>query len=146
MYLVRRHVGGRPAVDVVFVAFLAIRQRGDSQSCTAFGSIFRTEESGEGLVGGDDVNVDGVSDLLGQALLVFRGDGRRILLCRQEKGVGVDDALTLDGEFLQEESDRHELVLHAGAKNFGGLAEHSWNLVETGDVVLVVLDGVERYG
>ena len=108
--------------------------------------IFRAEKGGEGLVGGDDVDVDGVSDLLGQALLVFRGNARRILLCRQEKGVSVDDALTLDGELLQEESDGHELILHASAKDFGSLAEHAGDLVETGDVILVVLDGVERDG
>ena len=77
MYLVRRHVGGGPAVDVVLVALLAVWQRGDSESGTAFGGVFRAKEGGEGLVGGDDVDVDGVGDLLGQALLVFRGDASR---------------------------------------------------------------------
>ena len=146
MYLVWLHASGGPAVDIVFVALLTVRQRGDSEGGTAFRGVHRAEKISEQLVRRDDLSVNGVSDLLGQALLVFRGDGRRILLCRQEKGVGVDDALTLDGELLQEESDGHELVLHAGVKDFAGLAEHSWNLTETGDVVLVVLDGVKRYG
>ena len=137
VYLVWLHASGGPPVDIVFVAPLAVRQRGDSEGGTAFRGVHRAEKISEQLVSRDDVSVNGVSDLLGQALLVFRGDGRRILLCRQEKGVGVDDALTLDGEFL---------VLHAGVKDFAGLAEHSWNLTETGDVVLVVLDGVKRYG
>ena len=56
------------------------------------------DEGGEGLVGGNDVGVDGVGDLLGQALLVFGGDARRIFLCRKQKGIGVDDALTLHRE------------------------------------------------
>jgi hypothetical protein len=98
------------------------------------------------LIGGDDVAVDSVGDLPGQALLIFEGDARGILLCREEKGIGVDDALTLDGELLQEESDGHELVFHAGAKDFGGLAQGLGDLVKAGDVVLIVLDGVEGDG
>src|SRR4029077_21272408 len=105
MDLVRRHVGGRPGVDVVFVTPLTIWQRGDRQSCTPLRRVFRTEESGEGLVGRDDVTVNSVADLLGQALLVFRGDARGILLCRKEKGVSLDDALTLEGKLLQEEAN-----------------------------------------
>src|SRR5207245_10006760 len=101
------HASGSPAVDVVFVALLGVRQRGDSEGGTAFGRVDRAEKISEQLVRRDDLSVNGVSDLLGHALLVFRGDGRRILLCRQEKGVGVDDALTLDGELLQEGSDGH---------------------------------------
>ena len=110
------------------------------------GRVFRAEEGGEGLVGRNDIGVDGVGDLLGQALLVFEGDACGIFLCREEKGIGVDDALTLDGKLLQQESDGHELVFHAGAKHFGGLAEDARNLVKTGDVVLVMLDRVEGNG
>jgi len=40
-----------------------------------------------------------VGDLLCQALLDFDGIALGILFCRDEKGVGFDDALTLDGEF-----------------------------------------------
>ena len=99
---------------------------------------------GEGLVGGDDVGVDGVGDLLCETLLVFRGDGWRVLLCRDKEWVGIDDALALDGEFLDEEADRHEFVLDAGAEDFGGLAKDARDLVKAGYVVFVVLDGVER--
>ena len=97
----------------------------------------------EGFVGGDHVGVDGVGDLLGQALLIFRGNARRIFLGREEKRIGVDDAFALHRKFLQQESDRHELVIHSGAKYFGGLVEDARDLVKAGDVVLVVLDGVE---
>jgi hypothetical protein len=137
---------GGSTVDVVFVALLAVWQRGDGECGTALGRVFRAEEGGEGLVSRDDVGVDRVSDLLGQPLLVFDGNARGLFLCRKEKGVGVDDALALNRKLLQEESDGHELVLHAGAKDFGRLAEDAGDLVKTGNVVLVVLDGVERYG
>ena len=146
VYLVRRHAGGGPRVDVVFVALLAVWQRGDREGGTALRGVYRAQKISEALVGRDDVDVDLVSDLLGQALLVFGGDARGILFCRDQKRVGVDDALTLDGKLLQDESDGHELVLHASAKDFGGLAEDAGNLVKSGDVVLVVLDGVEGNG
>jgi len=77
--LVRRHVGGSPGVDVVLIALLAVWQRSHREGGAALGGVFRTQEGGECLVGGDDVGVDGVSDLQGQALLVFEGDLRRIL-------------------------------------------------------------------
>ncbi len=146
MNLIRLHAGGSPAVDVVFVALLAVWQRGDCEGGAALRGVFGTEESCERFVGGNDVSIDGVCDLPGQALLVFSRDVRRILLCRLEERVGVDDALTLDGQLLQEKSHGHELVLYAGAKDFGGLAEDARDLVKAGNVVFVVLDRVERNG
>src|ERR1035441_2132450 len=103
--LVWRHAGGGPRVNVVFVALLAIRERRDREGGTALRDVDRTQKISEALVGRDDVKRDRVSDLLGQAPLVFGGDARGILFCRDQKRVGVDDALTLDGELLQEESD-----------------------------------------
>ena len=47
------------------------------------------------------------------------------------------------GSFSSEEAHGHELVFHAGAKDFGGLAEDARDLVKPGDVVLIVLHGVE---
>ncbi len=146
MDLIGLHASGSPAVDVVFVALLAVGQRGDCECGTALRRVFRTEESREGFVGRNDVSINGVSDLPGQALLVFSGDVRRILLCRLEKRVVIDDALTLHGQLLQEKSHRHELVFHAGTKDFCGLAEDARNLVKPGDVVFIVLNRVERNG
>src|SRR5882762_4102056 len=60
VYLVRRQAGGGPAINVIFVALLAIWQRGDRKSSTALGGVFGSEEGGEGLVGGNHVDVDGV--------------------------------------------------------------------------------------
>src|ERR1035441_7915272 len=96
--LVWRHAGGGPRVNVVFVALLAIRERRDREGGTSLRDVDRTQKISEALVGRDDVKRDRVSDLLGQAPLVFGGDARGLLFCRDQKRVGVDDALTLDGE------------------------------------------------
>jgi hypothetical protein len=128
------------------IALFAVWQRGDREGGTTLEGVFRTQESGEGLVGGDYVDVDSICDLLAQALLIFEGDVGWILFCRKEKGVAVDDALALDGEFFQKESDGHEFVLHAGTQDFGGLTQDARNLVKSGDVVLIVLYGIERHG
>ncbi len=85
-------------------------------------------------------------DLGGEALLVFRRDAGGVLLRRDEEGVGFDDAVALAGDLFEQEADGHEVVFHAGAEDFGGLVEDARNLVETRDVVLVVLDGVEGHG
>ena len=50
------------------------------------------------------------------------------------------------GSFSEQKANGHELVFHAGAQNFGGLAEDARNLVQARDVVFVVLDGIERNG
>src|SRR5208283_3153361 len=50
MNLVRRHVGSGPGVDVVFVALLAVGQRGDRESRTAFGRVLGAKEIREALV------------------------------------------------------------------------------------------------
>ena len=73
-------------------------------------------------------------------------DAGRVLLRRDEEGVGLDDAVALARDLFEQEADGHEVVLHAGAEDFGGLAEDARNLVETRDVVLVVLDRVEGHG
>ena len=105
--------------------------------------IFGTKESGERLVRRNDVGVDGVGDLLGQALLIFGRNAGRILLRWQKKWIGVDNALTLDRELFQKKFDWHEVVLHAGAKHFGGLAQDTRDLMKTRDVVLILLYRIE---
>ena len=146
MDLVRRHTGGGPAVDVVCVALLAVRQGSDGERSSPGGSVFRAHVVREGPVCRDDVVVDGVSDLLGQAHLVFAGDARREFSYGDEKRVGLDDPPNLYGDFLEEESNGHELVGHAGVKNVRGLGENARDLVKTGDVVFVLLDRAERSG
>ena len=143
--LVGREVGGGAAEDVVLVALCAVGQRGDGEGGAAVRGVVRGDEGGEGAVGGDDVLVDGVGDLGGEALLVFSGDAGGVLLRWDEEGVGVDDAVALAGDFFEQEADGHEVVFHAGAEDLGGLGEDAGNLVEARDVVLVVLDGVEGH-
>ncbi len=81
MYLVRRHVGGGPRVDVVLVALLAVGQRGDREHSSAFGGVFRAEELSEVAIRREDLGVDGIGDLLGQALLVFGRNIRWVFFC-----------------------------------------------------------------
>src|SRR5208337_1547529 len=118
---------------------LAVGQRGDSKHGAAARGIFRAKEGSEALVGGYDIGSNGVRDLLRKTLLLFRGDAGGILLRRNEEGIGIDDALALNGEFLEEETHGHEVVLHAGAEDLRGLAEHTGDLVKPGDVVFIVL-------
>ena len=146
MDLVRRHVRGGPGVDVVRVALRAVRQRSDGERRTAVGRVFAANEAREILVRRDDVDVDRVGDLPCQACLVRARDGCRIFSGGNEERVGVDDARNLDGDFLEQESDWHEPVVHASAENFGCLIEGSRYLVKARDVVLVLLDCLERNG
>src|SRR5215831_13931724 len=140
VYFIGRHVRGGATVDVILVTLLAIRQRGDCERGAALGRVFLADECGKALVGRNYVSVDGVSNLLRQALLVFCGDARGIFLGREQKWIGVNNALALHRDFLKQEPDRHQFVLHSGAKDFSGLAEDARNLMQTRDVVLIVLD------
>ncbi len=146
MDFVRRHVGGGSGIDVVLVALLPVCQRSDGERRATFWGVFGTEERGKCLVRGNDVGIDGVRDLPGQALLVFGRDACRIFLCREQKRISVDDSLTLHGKFLDEESDGHEFVFDSSAQDFGGLTEHAGNLAKPGDVVFIVLDRIKRDG
>ncbi len=145
MDLVRRHVRRRPRVDIVFVALLAVGQGCDRQRCPPFRRIYLGEEFGKTLVSRNHIRVDGVSDLLRQSLLLFGRNLRRIFLRRQKKRIGVDNPLALHRQLLNQESHRHQLVLHARAQHFGRLAKHPRNLVQPRNVVLVVLHRVERH-
>ena len=145
MDIVRRHVRRGSRVNIVFVALLAIRKRGDGEGRAAPWGILRLNETGEPLVGGEHVGIDGIGDFLRQTLLIFRRDAGRILLCRQQEGIGIDDALALRRNFLRQEAHGHELVHHAGAENFGDLGEDARNLVQARDVVFVTFDGIERH-
>ncbi len=48
-------------------------------------------------------------------------------------------------KFLQQKSHRYELVLHAGTKHFGYPAQHTRNLMQARNVVLIVLNRIERH-
>ncbi len=50
------------------------------------------------------------------------------------------------GIFSRRKRTGIKLVFHAGAEDFGGLREDTGNLVKAGDVVFVMLDGVEGDG
>ena len=65
------HVGCSPRVDVVFVTLLAVGEGGDRQSGASLRGVFLLSKSGERLVRGDHLLINGVGNLLGQALLVL---------------------------------------------------------------------------
>ena len=50
------------------------------------------------------------------------------------------------GQFFEDELRRHEAVLHALAQDVGGLGEDARNLMQPGNVILVVLHRIERDG
>ena len=128
------------------VALFAIGQRGDRQRGAALRRVFGADEIGEFLVGRNDVGVDGIGDLLRQALLIVGRNIGGIFFRRQQKRIGVNDALALRRNFFEQKAHRHQLVFHAGAQDFGGLAQRARNLVQARDVILVMLDGIERNG
>ena len=99
-------MGGGAGVDVVFIALLAVGQRGDGERCAALRRVFGADELGECFVGGDYVVVDGVGDLLRQALLVVGEMSAGYFLVGQQKWIGVDDALALDRELFPEGIER----------------------------------------
>src|SRR6202166_1407769 len=146
MNLIRAHVSGGPGVNVILITLLAIGQRRDGERGATRGRIFRAHKGGESFVGGENVGVDSVGNLLRQALLVFGRDASGIFFCRLEKWIRFDDAVALARDLLQEKSHRHHFVLNPGAQDFGGLAENAWYLVKTRDVVLVMSYEVKRYG
>ena len=141
-----REVGGGVAADGDFVAVLAVGEGGDAEGGAAVRGVVVGDEGGEGGEGGVDLVVDGLRDGGGEALVVGVGEAGGHLLDGDEEGVGGDDVVALGGDFFEDEARGHEVILHAEAEDFGGLGEDAGDLVEAGDVVLVVLDGVEGDG
>src|SRR5882757_9481731 len=133
------------AANVVQIAFLAARQRSDAQGSAPLRCVLRRNEGRKAFVRGNDLIVDGGGNQLGQTLLIFRGDAGGKLLGRQQKRVRRDDTLALRRHFLNEKSHRHQVVLHSRTQHILGLQKNSRNLVQTRDVILVVLDRIQRH-
>src|ERR1700735_1219211 len=139
-------VGGSAAVDIVLVALLAVGQEVDGERGAAIRRVVVGDESAESFVCGDYIGVDCIGNLLGEAFLIVGGNLRGIFLGRQQERIGVNDALALHRNFLQQKFHGHQFVVHSGAQNFGGLGQHARNLMQARDVVLVVLHRIERNG
>jgi len=67
-------VRGRTRINIVLVALLAVRQRGDGKGGAALRGVFGANKFAETAVCGKNVVVDRVIDLLRQTLLVIRGN------------------------------------------------------------------------
>jgi len=78
----RESADGGAAADVVQIPVLAAGQRGNAERGASVGRVVRGNESGKGLVGGQNFVGDGIRDCLGQSLLFFRGYAGRIFLGR----------------------------------------------------------------
>ena len=131
------------AVDVVEIAAFAARKGSDGEDGATVRGVLGGDEAGECLVGRQHLVIDSVGNLLGEALLVCGGDAAGELLGRAQEGIGRDDAIALRGNLFEQEPDRHEVVLHTGAKNLFDLGEDAWDLMETSDVVLIPFHRVE---
>ena len=142
------HVCGGLAIDIVSVALLTVRQRGDCERHAACGGVFRSNECGGGFYTQESqTRVDGFRNLPGQTFLVFGVKSPTgYFFGGSRNGSPVDDPLTLRRDFLKDEPDGHEFVLDASAEDFRDLVEGNGDLVKAGDIVFVVLYGVERDG
>ena len=140
MYLSWRQVRRGEAMNVVLVAALSFGKRLDRELGAAVGNVVGLGPCGELLIGGEDDVVDGFVDLRGEPALFRFGEGCGKLLERQEEGVGGDDAVALLRDLGSQELDGDEVVGNAGAQNGLGLGEGGGDLVQAGNVVLVMLD------
>jgi len=85
-----------------------------------------------------------LGDLPRQTLLVLNGDAGWISLCGKEEGIGLDDPLALVRHLVDDELDRLNFALFAGAEQPGDLLKGAGNLVQTRDVGVVVPNGIKR--
>jgi len=76
------------------------------------GAYFVRTNFCEAAVSGNDLVVDGIGDLLRQALLILGRDVRWKLLRRQKKWIGVDNTLALRRDLFREEAHRHQFIFH----------------------------------
>jgi hypothetical protein len=139
-------VSGCPPVNVVLIAPLAVWERGNGKDGAAVRGIIRAKEGSKALVGGYNISFNAGRDLLRKTLLLLWGDVGGILLRRSEEGIGIYDALALNGDLFEQETHGHEVVRHAGAEDLRGLAEDTGDLVKPGDVVFIVLHGIKGNG
>ena len=145
MHLRGRDVHGGHHLHGFRIAPLAVRQAFDRELGASFGVVIGSQEFRELLVSGNDIVVNRFRDLVGQPLLVRFRKVRWKLLRRQEEWVRGDDAVALAGQFLEHELGRHQAVLEALSHHLGRLIEHARDLVQPGNVILVVRHGIERH-
>ncbi len=141
----RGDVDGGHRLHRLGVAPLAVRQALDRDRGPALRRVLGAQEGGEIPVRRQHVLVDRLGQRGRQLLLVGVREAGRELLQRQHERVGGDDPLGLLRQLVDDELRRHQAVLDAGAQHLGGLLQHPRNLVETRDVVLVVLHRIEGH-
>src|SRR5215813_8063244 len=108
--------------------------------------VLRCDKGGEPLIGGKDFVVDGGVDLFGEPFLLGIGEAGGELLKREDERVRGNYAFRLARHLFGDKSDGHQVILYSGTEDFLGLKEGPRNLVKPRNIVLVMLDGVERHG
>ncbi len=148
MNFIRRHVRGGSGIDIIFVALLAVGQRGRSPKwCVLRARIRCAINAAKGLVRGNDVIVDGIGDLLGQACLrVRRKCPTGNFFVGRRNGSASMIPWHCTGSFSTRKRTGMSLSFMPARKNLGGLAEDARDLVKARDVVFVMLDRVEGNG
>ena len=135
-------------MDVELVARVAVRQGPISLFRSALRRIFGGDEFFQLLVGRTNIVIYRRDNTVGKPLFVdarnavakVQGGGRERVLF----ACGIGDFATLQHCLFEQISWRHQLVPHALPHGFGQLVETVGNLVQAGDVVFVVLGGIER--
>ena len=139
-------VSGGEAAKGGLVAPLAAAEGVDGKRGAGVGDVVRGDESGELLVGRENLVVDRGGDLVRETILFGVGKVCGEFLERKDEWVGRDDSFGLAGNLFGDEVDGDEVIVDAGAKDFFGLEECLGDLVKARDVVFVMLDGVEWHG
>ena len=141
-------VGGRHAFDLKAIALGAVGQRPYSRLGAAMRRIIVTHEGDETLVGRKNLAIDRGQHRRSQPLLISLGNAGRKFLQRLGKGAGVSlgvgDLLSLRHHFFQQVTGRHQPVFHSLTHVGGHLLEHPGDLMQSGEVVVVVLHAIER--
>lgn len=140
-------IGGGAVFDAEGVVGVAIGEGPDAGFAAAVRSIILTDKFGEMSVSGEGGITNGGNSLLFQASLVGLGEGFGEIL----KGLGEGrigggmrrDVVGLLGNFLEKEARRHEAIGNAFLHLDDGLVEKARHELETRDVVVVILDGLE---
>ena len=147
MDLFRRQVRRRRALDLRRVTRCPVGQRPHSRLRPSLRGVLGADERREPRVGGEDRIADRHQERFPGARAVLLGEFRGDLGERpRERSVfrlRLRHSFGLNRDFLQEELRRHQPLGHALAHPRHRVVQHLRKLSHPGDIVVVVLDGLE---
>src|SRR5208283_3765115 len=142
----RRHICGGLLSNCLLVPSSTVRQAVQSDCGPAARSVVLCDEIREMVIRGEHLRIDCLLDLFRQALLVLGRDGSGKLLRRGQERIFGNSSFALSWYLLEQNPDRHQSVFFSLAQYFDCLLESTGDLVETGNVIFVMLHGIKRYG